>query len=86
MSIPASLIDTECGDSDESYMSEVISRLRTSDEGGKLCVNDKTLRLIGIRLWTRFKGRHDKKDEVRKSVMASVRRLAGLYLAFKSAD
>ena len=85
-SIPASLIDSEFADTSDSYMKEVQSRYRTSDEAGELCVNDKTLTLIGGRLWTRYKGRQDKKGEVRKSVMTSVRRIAGLYVAFKSAE
>ncbi len=83
VSIPISLLNSEIVN-DASYTREIVTKFRTSDDVGHLCVTDGTLQLIGQRLWAKHKGKMDKFREVRKSVMMNVRRLSGLYIQLKA--
>ena len=45
-----------------------------------MCRNDPTIKKIGKMLWNKDRAKVDKTDEVRKTVMASMRNLAQLFI------
>jgi len=54
------------------------------DDAGILCRSDDTLIMFGRKLFDKLKRKKDKVDEVKKSVMASMRSIAHLYMQFKA--
>jgi hypothetical protein len=66
----------------QDFKTEVISKF-SNDDASRLCQIDQLITLVGSRLSTRTKARQDKKVDVRRSVMADMRRLAGLFVQFK---
>ncbi|XP_033114799.1 uncharacterized protein LOC117115204 isoform X2 [Anneissia japonica] len=85
VSLPASLLALNNDNWDE-FVQNILSKFRTNDEAGKMCVKDKVLMNIGKRLWSKQKRKVDKAVEVRKSVMADMRRLASLHIAFRKTE
>lgn len=65
------------------FVKEILSRFY-KDEVGKLCKTDAVIVNVGQKLWAKEKSKQDKKVEVRKSVMADMRRMGTLYNEFKS--
>ena len=51
----------------------------SGDAVGQICKEDPIIHLIGTRLWDKQKRKGEKSAEVRKSVMADMRRLGTLY-------
>lgn len=72
-------------ESDKSFISEILSKFR-KDEIGNLCCTDNVLLMVGRKLWQKSKLKLDQKNEVRKSVMNSMRQLAALYVTFKTQE
>ncbi|XP_030840614.1 uncharacterized protein LOC115923643 [Strongylocentrotus purpuratus] len=64
------------------FVTDILSRFQ-NDDVGNTCRTDKVIVNVGHRLWTKHRSKKDKKLEVRKSVMADMRRLATLYTEFK---
>lgn len=64
------------------FITSVLSRIQ-NDAVGSLVKNDQTIRLIGERLFERVNKKVDKEMETRKTVMAEMRYLGRLFLAFK---
>lgn len=83
VSIPLSLLTKLDGADD--FLCEVLCKLR-EDDIGKICKTDPLIIMVGKRLYMKNKLKADKKNEVRKSVMSSMRRLAALYLAFNDSE
>jgi len=54
-----------------------------NDEVGSMCQSDDAIILFGSKMFDKSKGKHDKKNEVRKTVMADMRRLARLFVEFR---
>ena len=69
----------------EEFKTEILSKFN-SDEVGKLCQTDSTIKMIGSKLYSKIKTRRDKKTEVKRSIMADMRRLGTLFIHFKSAS
>jgi len=67
----------------QDFKMEILSHFH-QDNVGKLCQSDEIITMIGSKLYTKVKRRQDKKLEVRKSVMASMRKLASLFMHFKA--
>ena len=78
--IPVELMD--CSEVTDDFKVNILSKLR-SDEIGKCCFNDKTIRTIGETLYRSIRRKKDKAIQVRKTVRLDMRRLARLYLTFK---
>ncbi|PIK49503.1 hypothetical protein BSL78_13608 [Apostichopus japonicus] len=78
--VPISLLE-QLDSKDESFILDILAKLR-DDEVGLMCRNDSVITTVGKRLWQQNKLKADKKTEVRKSVMTSMRRLSSLYLLF----
>ena len=53
-----------------------------NDEVGRLCLTDKTILLCGERLFQKLKKKPDKATEVKRSVMADMRKMGHLYREF----
>ena len=53
------------------------------DEIGEVCRTDATIQQVGKLLWNKEKAKVDKKDEVRKSVMAAMRNLSRTFVEFR---
>ena len=67
------------------FTKKILSKFR-GDDIGEICRSDKVITNIGKRLWTKEMGKQHKKSQVRKSVMANMRRLASLYTVLFSKD
>ena len=82
--VPASMIsvDEELGG---DFLKEIVSKFREGEDSEvyDLCIKDPVLLQIGKKLWNKHKRKEDKRTEVRKSVMADMRRLASLYSKMK---
>lgn len=61
---------------------EILSSFQVS-EVGELCRKDPTIRCIGRHLWAKDKTKVDKREEVRKTVMADMRTLSSLFILFQ---
>ena len=67
----------------KALLRKILSKIK-DDEIGETCKKDPVIRIIGMHLWDKGRGKADqKKNEVRKSVWTNMRRLAALYLTFK---
>ena len=51
-----------------------------NDDIGQVCREDKTIRRVGRLLWQKDRTKVDKSDEVRKTIMTSMRTLAKLFI------
>ena len=71
--------------SEQGGFQVVLSGLH-DDEIGKLCKSDPTIRLVGSRLYEKDRTKPGKTMEVKKSVRASMRMLARLFLYFKDEE
>ena len=72
-------------DIEETFRKDIMERF-TKDEVGELCMSGPYILLIGQRMFKQNKNMLDKQVENRKTVMASMRQLGGLFLAFKAVD
>lgn len=81
VSVPLHLLSHFEDSNSDGFLHEVLCKLR-EDEIGLKCREDSVICFIGKRLWTQSKRKADKKNEVRKGVMTSMRRLSALYLLF----
>ena len=52
------------------------------DVVGRICQNDHTTLLVGEKLFAKLQKKPDKKTEVKRSIMADMRKLGNLYLEF----
>ena len=68
-------------DEDESY--KMILDSFRNDDIGQVCREDKTIRQMGRLLWQKDRTKVDKSDEVRKTVMTSMRTLAKLFIEMR---
>jgi len=68
----------------EDFKLQILSKFN-QDQVGRICQTDSMVTMIGSKLYTKVKARVDKKTEVRRSVMADMRRLSTLYVHFKNA-
>lgn len=64
------------------FRRDVLRRLR-NDAIGRLCMEDETLSMIGLKLYQKVQGRPNKKVLIRKNVLANMRLLARLFTNFK---
>lgn len=76
-----SLAKPSSADSAPAFL-DLLSSLQ-NDDVGNICKQDSTIRLIGSRLFQKDRSKVDKTMEVRKSVRATMRSLAILYLELK---
>jgi hypothetical protein len=67
----------------QEFKTEVLSKF-TNDEVGRFCQQNETLIMIGYKLYLKVKSRKDKKVEVKRSVMADMRRLGHVYSHFRN--
>jgi len=81
--IPLTVAQQEKQDMWNDFQREILSRFR-ANEVGILCQTDDTIKMIGLKMFQGVATKIDKIDEVRKSVMANMWKLAGLYLQFKN--
>ena len=77
--LPVSLL-TSCDTS--AFKTEVLASFY-KDGIGELCQTDEAILQYGRRTYDKLKGKQDKKAEVKRTVMADMRRLAYLYANFK---
>ena len=82
-SLPSSLLSRD--DIEEEFKKDILSRFN-ADEVGTLCRTDKTILIIGQRLFKKQNKKKDKKHDVRRVVMTDMRKLAGLYTTFKQVE
>ena len=68
-------------DEDESY--KMILDSFRNDDIGQVCREDQTIRQVGRLLWQKDRTKVDKSDEVRKTVMTSMRTLAKLFVEMR---
>ncbi|XP_030848126.1 uncharacterized protein LOC105437122 isoform X3 [Strongylocentrotus purpuratus] len=82
--VPVSLLmsNVQVNEDVSEFTTEILSKFR-DDEIGEVCRTDEVITNIGQRLWSKERSKRDKRSQVRKSVMASMRRLASLYALFK---
>lgn len=66
---------------DDGFM-EILSSFQ-SDDVGDICRGDEIIKYLGQRLWKKEKYKVGKADEVRKTVMSTMRLLGRLYLSFQ---
>lgn len=81
--VPVNLMEGKAYETQPQFVKEILSRFY-KDEVGKLCKTDAVIVNVGQKLWAKEKSKQDKKVEVRKSVMADMRRMGTLYNEFKS--
>ena len=67
---------------DTEYRNEILARFST-DSAGNLCRSDPSLIRYGSRVYQSIAAKRDKATEVRRSVMADMRRIALLFLEFQ---
>jgi len=60
-----------------------VLRKFSNDEAGRMCLTDKSIVIVGRRLYDKMKRKQDKLSEVAKSVRMDMRRLATLFITFK---
>ena len=65
----------------DKFKSEILARF-SNDKVGNLCKSDKAIVRFGSRMFGKMKAKQDKAAEVKRSVMADMRRLGYLYLQF----
>ena len=66
---------------DNEFKSAILVNFH-NDEVGRLCLTDKTILLCGERLFQKLKKKPDKATEVKRSVMADMRKMGHLYREF----
>lgn len=71
-------------DTSDDFKKEILTKF-ANDEVGKLCQEEETIVMIGSKLYRKLAARKDKKVEVRRSVMADMRRLGHVYCHFRAA-
>ena len=81
VALPLSLFGQQ--EVDKEFEKEILARFQ-NDDIGNLCRTDPVIRLVGKRLWQKNEKKPDKRNEVRKSVMLDMRRLATLYTHFNN--
>ena len=67
----------------QEFKVHILGKLR-DDNAGILCKSDRTILIIGMRLYDKVKRKVDKSSEVRKPVRTDMRRIAHLYIPFKN--
>jgi len=82
-SVPAAVYYSP-NDVTEQFKTRILSKF-LRDQVGSFCVKDATMRYIGSKLYAKIRSRQEKSSEVRKGVMADMRRLGTLFFHFKSA-
>ena len=85
MPLPTYILKPQPFTVSDDFKIKILSRLH-DDAVGRLCRTDSAIVLVGQRLYEKIKRKQDKEVEVKKSVMADMRRLGGLYLEFKATD
>ena len=77
--LPVSLVETSAVS--EEFKCTIL-RLFRNDAVGRICQNDHAILLVGEKLFAKLKKKPDKKTEVKRSIMADMRKLGNLYLEF----
>lgn len=82
--VPVSLLTSDMRVNKEfpEFTSEILAKFQ-NDSIGKICITDEVIVNIGQRMWMKERGKQDKKTQVRKTVMANMRRLSSLYIQFQ---
>ena len=80
--VPAAVVYCS-SDVSEQFKVDILSKFN-NDQVGRFCQHDKTMRIIGSKLYARLQSRRDKQKEVRRSVMSDMRRLATLFSHFRA--
>ena len=62
---------------------DILSKFN-ADNIGRLCQTGSMIKHVGFKLYSKLTARADKKTEVRRSVMADMRRLANLFVHFQT--
>ena len=78
-------VDINFQGQNSNFKAVVLDGMRT-DDVGKVCQSEKYLITIGERLWQKERSKVDKTQETKKSVRATMRLLARLYLECKSEE
>ncbi|XP_057298490.1 uncharacterized protein LOC130629354 isoform X2 [Hydractinia symbiolongicarpus] len=66
----------------DEFRKHIVNKIR-DDPVGDLCRSDRVILDYGKHSYDRIKRRHEKQEEVRKSVRSELRRIAHLYMIFK---
>lgn len=80
--VPADFLNPE-KEMAEEYQRNVLCKF-LNDDIGNMCRRDPVICQVGERLYNKYKRRKDKEVEVKKSVMALMRRMGGLFIHFKN--
>lgn len=86
--LPASMLSMTCDDLGTDFTKEIVSKFREglNKDVYRICTTDRVLLQIGKKWWNKLKRKTDKKTEVRRTVMADMRRLASLYSEMKGTE
>ena len=80
--IPITLLSEYCSDISSAFRKDVLTSF-AKDDIGKVCRSDEAVMIFGSRMYSKLSGKQDKKPEVKRSLMADMRRLSHLYKHFK---
>lgn len=67
----------------KDFKKDILSKF-SGDEIGELCQKNESIAMIGSKIYMKVRARVDKKLEVRRSVMADMRRLAHMFCCFRT--
>ncbi|XP_072042710.1 LOW QUALITY PROTEIN: uncharacterized protein [Amphiura filiformis] len=86
--VPANMLNVGDHEFGGDFMKEILSKFREGENKDvyNTCTTDIVLLQVGKKLWNKQKRKVDKKNEVRKSIMSDMRRLASLYSNMKKAE
>jgi len=74
-----SLLYENCSDISSTFKQDVLT-CSAKDDIGKVCRSDEAVMRFWSRMYSKLSGKQDKKPEVKRSVMADMRRLSHLYM------
>ena len=77
-----SLLYENCSDISSAFKQDVLTYL-AKDDIGEVCRSGEAVMIFGSRMYSKLSGKQGKKPEVKRSVMADMRRLSHLYIHFK---
>ena len=77
--LPVALVETSAVS--EEFKCQILSH-SCNDAVGRICQNDHAILLVVEKLFAKLQKKPDKKTEVKRSIMADMRKLGNLYLEF----
>ena len=80
--MPISLLSDSCRGINSDFKAHILASF-ANDDVGKICKTDDAIILFGSNMYSKLKGKQDKREEVKRSVMSDMRRIAHLFVHFK---